>query len=62
MPFVLASASGCLGYDENPLSQELRENEFGYRKRMGEEAALVAASQPRRTDSAPHAPRRPPAP
>jgi len=29
---------GALGYDEDPLASELRENEFGYRKRMGEEA------------------------
>lgn len=35
---VLASAGSALGYDENPVSQELRENEFGYRKRLGEEA------------------------
>ena len=39
---VLASAAGGLGYDENKLSGELSENEFGYRKRLGE--ASVRAS------------------
>ena len=37
-PLVLLSSAGSLGYDEDTLSGELRENEFGFRKRQGEEA------------------------
>ncbi|KAL1528447.1 hypothetical protein AB1Y20_009793 [Prymnesium parvum] len=45
VPFVLASACDYLGYDEDLLSRELRETEFGYRKRMGD-AAVRASSLP----------------
>ena len=43
VPLVVASASSSLGYDEDRFSGELVENEFGYRKRMGE--AAVRSSQ-----------------
>lgn len=39
---VVASASSALGYDEDPISKELRENEFGFRKRLGEAAVREA--------------------
>ena len=42
VPLVVASASAALGYDEDSLSGDLNENEFGYRKRVGEE--VVRAS------------------
>ena len=36
VPFVLISGSGALGYDSSPYSSEVRENEFGFRKRTAE--------------------------
>jgi len=45
LPFVLVSAAAALGYDEDRISGELQENEFGYRKRMAE-ASLRASSIP----------------
>jgi len=45
LPFVLVSAAAALGYDEDRLSGELQENEFGYRKRLAE-ASLRSSSIP----------------
>ena len=36
VPFVLISSSAALGYDASPYSSEVRENEFGFRKREAE--------------------------